>query len=441
MKKLYTHSRLYICMTIVAVMFLLSYWFTVLYSISWVLVVALIILILIEFLILFRIKKGLIAKRDLPQKLSNSDKNDISVFMENKYPFNISAKIIEELPLQFQKRDFEFNLKLNIGEIYNFKYHLRPVERGEYYFGKLHIFVSSPIKILARRFSFHEDKQMVKVYPSYIQMKKYEFLAIHNKLYDHGLKKIRRLGHTMEFEHIKNYIPGDDIRTINWKTTAKHGKLMVNQYQDEKSQPVYSLIDTGRMMKMPFEELKLLDYAINSTLAFSNIVLLKKDKAGLIEFGKKVEHFLPASNIKTRLNVINEVLYNIETKFTDSDFSYLYAFIKRKISQRSLLILYTNFEHKSSLKKQMIYLKALAKKHLLVAVIFENTELDSLINDKAEDLLGVYHKTIAEKFAYDKRLIVKELQLNGIHAILTKPKNLTVNVINKYLELKARGRI
>ena len=89
----------------------------------------------------------------------------------------------------------------------------------------------------------------------------------------------------------------------------------------------------------------------------------------------------------------------------------------------------------------MIYLKALAKKHLVVAVIFENTELDKLINDKAEDLQDVYHKTIAEKFAYDKRLIVKELQLNGIHAILTKPENLTVNVINKYLELKSRGRL
>lgn len=420
---------------------MLSYWVTILYSIAWILVVALTVLLNIEFLILFRIKKGLKANRELPIKLSNSDKNNISILVKNRYPFKIKAKIIEELPVQFQKRDFEFNFKLNQGEGYNFKYQLRPVERGEYYFGKLHIFVTSPLRILIRRYSFHDENQMVKVYPSYIQMKKYEFLAIHNKLYEHGLKKIRRLGHTMEFEHIKNYVPGDDIRTINWKTTAKHGKLMVNQYQDEKSQPVYSLIDTGRMMKMPFDGLKLLDYAINSTLAFSNIVLLKKDKAGLLEFGKKVEHFLPASNVKTRLSLINEVLYNIDTKFTDSDFSYLYAFIKRKISQRSLLILYTNFEHKSSLKKQMIYLKALSKKHLVVAVIFENTELDKLINDKAENLQGVYHKTIAEKFAYDKRLIVKELQLNGIHAILTKPENLTVNVINKYLELKARGRL
>lgn len=441
MKRLFTHTRLYIILSIVAAIFLLSYWFTALYSIAWILVVGLVVVLVIELLILFRIKKGVIAKRSLPLKLSNSDKNEIFILVENRYPFKISAKIIEELPLQFQKRDFEYNLSLDEGEKQNIKYNLRPVERGEYYFGKMHIFISSPLKILIRRYSFHEDKNMVKVYPSYIQMKKYEFLALNNQHYDHGLKKIRRLGHTMEFEHIKKYVPGDDIRTINWKTTAKYAKLMVNQYQDEKSQPVYSLIDTGRVMKMPFEGLKLLDYAINSTLAFSNIVLLKKDKIGLVEFGKKIEHFLPASNVKTRLNVINETLYNIDTKFIDSDFSYLYAFIKRKISQRSLLILYTNFEHKSSLKKQMIYLKALAKKHLVVTVIFENTELDSLINKQAEDLQGIYHKTIAEKFAYDKRLIVKELHLNGIHAILTKPENLTVNVINKYLELKARGRL
>ena len=397
-------------------------------------------LFLVDIYILFGFKKGVDARRILTEKFSNSDENPIPITVKNNYKFRIEVKIIDELPSQFQKRDFEQIASLNPFENYNFEYEVKPVERGEYHFGKLNIYVSSPLKIVARRFKF-QDNEMVAVYPSYIQMKKYEFLAMSNRLTEFGIKKIRRIGHTLEFEQIKNYIAGDDVRTINWKATAKRNQLMVNQYQDEKAQPIYSIIDLGRVMKMPFEELKLLDYAINSALAFSNIALRKNDKAGLITFAKKVENIIAASNKKTHLNTINEALYNISTKYSDSDFGYLYALIKRKITQRSLLILYTNFEHISSLKRQLPFLQAISKYHLLVVVFFENTELDNLIAENAEDIQTIYHKTVAEKFAFEKRLIVKELESQGIYVILTKPKHLTINVINKYLEFKAKGFI
>src|SRR5690606_29643392 len=103
---------------------------------------------------------------------------------------------------------------------------------------------------------------------------------------DYGIKKVRRLGHTMEFEQIKDYVLGDDLRTINWKATAKKNQLMVNQFQDEKSQPIYTIIDKGRVMEMPFSGLSLLDHAINSSLAISNVALKKHDKAGVFSFSK-----------------------------------------------------------------------------------------------------------------------------------------------------------
>ena len=439
-RNIYIHQRFFVYISIISALFLVSYWFPVIYNLVWILVTIILVLLFSDLYILFSFKKGVQGRRILTEKFSNSDENPVSITVKNNYKFKVEVKLIDELPNQFQKRDFEHIVNLGISENYNFEYEVTPVERGEYHFGNLNVYVSSPLKIIARRFQFHEN-EMVAVYPSYIQMKKYEFLAMSNRLTEFGLKKIRKIGHTLEFEQIKNYIGGDDVRTINWKATAKRSQLMVNQYQDEKSQPIYSIIDLGRVMKMPFEELKLLDYAINSALAFSNIALRKNDKAGLITFAKKVDTIVAASNKKTHLNVINEALYNISTKYTDADFGYLYAVIKRKITQRSLLILYTNFEHISSLKRQLPFLKAISKHHLLVVVFFENTELNSLINENAVDLQSIYHKTIAEKFIHEKRLIVKELERNGINGILTKPKNLTVNVINKYLEFKAKGFI
>jgi len=439
-KNLYLHNRFYYYIATVSILFLLSVWLPVLYTIAWIVVCVFSVLILFDVWVLFRPSRGITAQRLLPEKFSNSDQNQVPVHVRSAYPFEVQLSIIDELPVQFQKRDFRYQLRLNPYTSTTFEYGVTPLERGAYHFGSLLVFASTRLKIVARRYRFESDK-MVAVYPSFIQMRKYEFLAMSNRLTEVGLKKIRRIGHTMEFEQIKNYVPGDDVRTINWKATAKRAALMVNQYQDEKSQPIYSIIDTGRVMKMPFEGLKLLDYAINASLAFSNIALLKNDRAGLLTFSKKVDQLIPASGKKTHLTTLNEALYRIDTQFTDANYSYLFATIKRKITQRSLLILYTNFEHISALKRQLAYLSAISKQHLLVVVFFENTELDSLLHTAAEDLQAVYHKTIAEKFAYEKRLIVKELESRGIHAILTKPAQLSVQVINKYLEFKSKGLI
>jgi uncharacterized protein (DUF58 family) len=139
------------------------------------------------------------------------------------------------------------------------------------------------------------------------------------------------------------------------------------------------------------------------------------------------------------MNLILETLYNVNTNYKESDFGHLYADVKRNITQRSLLLLYTNFETLDSLNRQLPYLKGLAKSHLLVVIFFKNTELNELINNKAKTIQDAYDKVIAEKFAFEKRLIVNELKKYGIYSILTTPENLTVDTINKYLEIKARG--
>jgi|TARA_B110000240_G_C13511567_1_gene459786 uncharacterized protein (DUF58 family) len=418
----------------------LSFWFRILFTIAILVSLTLGVLLLLDFFLLYRFKKGIIANRKVADKLSNADENSIELYFKNNFPFKIHIIVIDEIPFQFQKRDFLEKSILEKEEEKTIKYNITPFTRGEYHFGDLNVYVSTPLKIIARRFLF-DNNRMTAVYPSYMQMKKYEFLAMSNRLSEFGIKKIRKIGHTMEFEQIKTYVNGDDVRTINWKSTAKKGAIMVNQYQDEKSQPIYSLIDIGRVMKMPFEELKLLDYAINSTLAFSNIALRKNDKVGMLTFSRKVENVVVASNKKTNLAVLNEVLYKINTDYSDSDYGLLYGMIKRKVTQRSLLILYTNFEHISGLERQIPYLKLIAKQHVLLTVFFENTELEELISEDAENLETIYEKTIAQKFFYEKKLIVKELEKHGVYAILTKPKNLSVNVINKYLEFKSKGLI
>jgi uncharacterized protein (DUF58 family) len=377
------------------------------------------------------------AKRLMAERFSNGDENKITLQVTNSMPFDVDMEIIDELPEQFQKRDWHINSRFTAKQQKNIYYSVRPVERGEYYFGNIILYVKSRLGFIMRRHTV-AAKAMVQVYPSFMQLRKYELLSRTTIQTEHGSKRLRKMGHSMEFEQIKEYVRGDDIRTINWKATARKSGLMVNNYSDEKSQQVYCIIDKGRLMKMPFGNLSLLDYAINSTLVLSNVCLQKQDKVGLITFASKMGNLLAADRKPIQKANILQLLYNQETAYLESDYEMLYLQLRSRVKQRSLLILFTNFESLSGLKRQLPYLRSIAKYHLLLVVFFENTELLNLASTNAADLEQVYVKTIAEKFAYEKRLIVKELMKHGILSILTSPGQLTVNAINKYLELKAR---
>lgn len=441
-RSLYFNNRIFACAGIVVLLFLLSFVFE-----GWLLIniakgafLILLAAIITDGLLLFRVKHGIKGNRQTPEKLSNGDENDLYIHLQNHYPFKANINVIDEIPHQFQRRDLNFGLTIPAGEKKIVRYRLRPVKRGEYSFGSVNVFAKSPLKLLIRRYKF-SGNAIVPVYPSYIQMRKYELMAISNMLIDSGIKKIRRIGQNKEFELIKDYVTGDDFRSINWRATARRNSLMVNHFQDERSQQVYSIIDKGRVMQMPFNGLSLLDYAINASLVISNIAIKKSDKAGLITFQDKVSTTLAASRNNRQTLNITEALYNQKTSYRESNFSSLHVHIMRKLSQRSLILLYTNFESIYGLRRQLPYLKSLSNRHLLVVIFFENTEMRSLIKQPADNLKQVYHKAIAEKFAFDKKLIVKELAKFGIQALLTPPENLTVNTINKYLELKARGMI
>ncbi len=439
-RDLYLTNRLFLAVGTLALVFIVCFVLSFPAIIGKLFFYLFVAIIFTDALLLFRVRQGLSGERVAPEKLSNGDENKIVISLQSFYTFPITLHVFDEIPHQFQRRDLEFNLKLNAGEEKELAYFLRPVKRGEYSFGAVNILIRSPLGFISRRFKFSNDK-IVPVYPSYIQMRKCELLAISQNLQNTGIKKIRRIGHNQEFELIKEYVSGDDFRTVNWKATARKNRLMVNQYQDERSQQVYSLIDKGRVMQMPFEGMSLLDYAINASLVISNIAIKKSDKAGLVTFQDKISTLLPASKRNNQMRLIQETLYNQKTAFLETDFSSLYVGLRRAISQRSLLLLFTNFESLFALQRQLPYLINLAKQHLLVVIFFENTELKHLIEDEAEGLKEIYHKAIAERLAYEKKLIVKELQKHGIQSILTPPQKLSINTINKYLELKARNLI
>ncbi|KIO77212.1 cell division protein DivIC (FtsB), stabilizes FtsL against RasP cleavage [Pedobacter lusitanus] len=438
-KDLFLGKRLFAALGLCVSLFLFTFFLPWLGDLPYICFGVLILLIFIDLALLFR-SRGIFLRRDLPERLSNGDDNELSIYVESFFTFPVSIGIIDEIPFQFQKRDLWFKSSLKAGEHKTITYALRPVKRGEYIFGQTRLYVKSPLGLISRRFNFGKE-HTVPVYPSFLQLRKYELMAISNRLTEIGIKKIRRVGHSMEFDQVKNYVQGDDYRTINWKATARKGDLMVNSFVDEKAQHIYCIIDKSRAMKMPFEGLSLMDYAINASLVLSNVALLKDDRAGLITLSEKIGSIVPADRRAGQLGKIMEVLYKEKTQYLESNIEALNLAVRKVIRQRSLIIFFTNYESMSALHRQLPFLKSMAKSHLLLIVFFENTEVRSMSEIPAQNVEGIYIKTIAEKFVYEKKLMVKELAKHGILSILTSPEKLTVNVVNRYLAIKAQQKI
>lgn len=416
----------------------LAWVFPVLYPFVQIALLLLVLAAAADLFLLFGRHHGMDGQRHTLERWSNGDENPVSLILRSGYGIPVHLRVLDELPFQFQRRDLVFRGDVDAWGTRTFDYTVRPVARGVYRYGAVRVFASTRIGLVERRFSLDRAKE-VAVYPSYLHLRRYELLAISDRLTLAGIKRIRRIAQHAEFERIKEYVPGDDRRTVNWKATARRGRLMVNQYQDERAQQVIGLIDTGRVMKMPFEGLTLLDRAINATLVMASVAMTKEDRAGLITFSNTVHDVLPPKRDRGHLRAIMEVLYGQGTDHKETDIEALYATVRRRVDQRSLLLLFTNYESRVGLERQLPYLRRLARRHLVVPIFFLNTELEQDLQERPADTEMVYIRTVTERMVQEKRAMARELELHGMPAVLCRPQDLSVSVLNRYLEIKARG--
>ena len=438
LKDTFITKNFYLMGAAIICLYVLAYAWPGLFLAAQLCLAAYVLLVIVEWIKLHGIKDQLSVTREVPMQLSLSDGENVSYNISNNSDHAVEFEFYDELPPQFQFRSSIRRGAIEARERSRFEYHVRPYERGEYDFGKMHLFYAlPPFRILQRRISVDAELG-TRVIPSIKQMKKHELQVFSQTAVLSGIRKVRQVGENDEFEHIRPYSQGDNIKAINWKATSRYNDLMVNQYQNSRHQDVYCVLDKGRSMKMPFDGMTLLDYSINSILSLSNIILKKYDHAGLISFSDTMGSTIKASAKKGQLERISQSLYNEETGFQESNFELLLQITRRIISRRSIWLFFTNFETPHDLHRQLPYLRLMCKRHLVIIVIFINTELQETSEMECQTKSDIYLRTFAEKAIMEKQLIKDELVRNGLQTILTRPKDLSINVINKYLEIKAR---
>jgi uncharacterized protein (DUF58 family) len=439
LRYLHLGNRFFIGLGAVVVLSATGFYWAGLYYLAVVGLVALFGLLGYDTWRVYRIAGKVSAERKVPKVLSLSDEMNIRVVVHNAGPKEVNVVLTDELPADLQIRNHQIAFELPAETDRELAYPIRPLTRGEYDFGNINLFLTTDWKLAERRLEI-PAQMMVPVYPSILQMQQFTLKA-KTTVPAAGRKRLRRLAKSYEFDQIKEYVLGDDYRSINWKATGRRNALMVNQYEDERAQRIFCCIDKGRTMLMPFNGLSLLDYAINATLALSNVILTKEDRAGLLTFSDKLGTILPADSKPDHLRRIMEALYRQQDQQVESNYDLLYYAGRKLLGGRSLMILFTNFESSYALDRVLPALRRIARSHQLVVILFENTEIAELLEERAEDVEDVYLKSTARNFLQQKELMAARLRQNGVRVVLTRPEKLSGAVINEYLELKRRGLV
>ena len=420
-KDTYLPRRFFAGLLLGAFAFVMAYVFPVLLPVAAVLVAGWLLVVVGEGVALYRLREGVEAEREMADKFSNGEENPVTLRVRSRYKRAVAVRVVDEVPPEFQRRDIAFRMELPSGKEREFAYSLRPVRRGAYGFGKIRVFVSTGHGFVERRYSFAAERE-IGVYPSFMMMRRSELLALGNA-------------------QIQPYVAGDDPRTVNWKATAKMNRLMVNTYREERAQQVYCVLDMGRTMRAPFDGMTMMDHAVNAILSLANVVLKKEDRVGLITFSNESRECLRTDNRQGQLRRMSEMLYRLETDFRETDFERLFTLAARQVPTRGLFVLFTNFDTVSGLRRHLPALQSLARRQLLLVVLFENAELTRAAERPVASVKDAYFETVATGFALEKRRMAQELARLGIHVIVSKPEALTVNAINGYLALKRRQEI
>ncbi|WP_352419002.1 DUF58 domain-containing protein [Proteiniborus sp.] len=372
------------------------------------------------------------------EKLSLFENEKIRISIYNKSDKKMYVEIKDEVP------DFHFDIeKESIGQYIAphekeiFEFRVIPKKRGAFTFGKLHIRYDGYLKLCRKQFKSNIEKEY-KVYPNLKDLRRHKLAAYNSLVHKDGSKRLKILGKGTEFESLREYVTGDEYRKINWNATARENKPIVNQYEPEKNQHVYVMIDTGRPMSYSIRGQSKLDIAINTGLLLCDIVNQNGDQSGLMAFNTEIEAFIPPGKGSGHRNRLMEALYHIEHSKATSNHEEAFFFFKGKERRRSLICLFTDFDTIEEAEDMIRVLPAISKNNIVIMVLINDEKLENIASMSVKKEEDAYIKSVAIEMLKDRKKLISILNTKGIMCIECKPEKITSDVINKYIYVKNR---
>jgi uncharacterized protein (DUF58 family) len=348
----------------------------------------------------------------------------------------------DEPPLAFDVRGETIQtLTYPIGERERrLDYRVVPAAKGDFRFGDTSIYYPGAFGLIARTHVFRTSAP-VKVYPNLHETEKFEILARKGLLQQLGIKNLRMRGGGNEFESLREYVPGDEYRKIDWSATARRNKLISRQYEAERSQNIILAIDTGRNMLQPIQKMAKLDYVINTALMLAYVASRSDDKVGLFVFDAETRVLFPPAKSKGQLYRIMNALYNVDARMVESDYIQSFTELSGRWRRRSLFVLFTDLVDPDSSAGVLNALSIVERTHRTMCVTVSDPNLLGAANKMPDNPAEVYQKSVAMQALHERRSAINILKRRGIWTVDSPPSTLSADLINRYMELKARSAI
>jgi uncharacterized protein (DUF58 family) len=317
-------------------------------------------------------------------------------------------------------------------------YKLYAASRGNYEFGDVLLRWRSPWGLVIKQAQV-AAAQNVKVYPNINEAKRYELYAQRNRQLMTGLRRTRLRGQGREFESLRDYVVGDELRHVSWTATARRGKLTTRQYQIERNQSIVVMIDAGRLMTSRIEHLSKLDHAINAALAIGYVATSGGDNVGLLVFNRQVVSYLPPQRGHAQLSAMTEALYNVKAQMIEPSYARAFQYLSQNCKRRSLVVILTDLVDRDASAELLAYTAALLPRHLPLIVTIGDNDLRALVAQEPKVVADVYKQSVAEELLQQREEALARITELGGLALDVPAGQLSFQLVNKYLEVKERG--
>jgi uncharacterized protein (DUF58 family) len=370
-------------------------------------------------------------------KLSLGAENPVILRLRNRSRRPARFVMREEAPEAFKIETRVFTGEAPALGNWQTTYHLQPLRRGDYAFGDIHLRWVGPLGLVQRRGSV-KAAGPVKVYPNLMDVRMYDLLLRRNRLQELGLRTTRMFGEGTEFERLREYLPDDEFRRINWKATARRRRPVTIQYQTERSQTVMTVLDTGRMMQSPVANIAKLDYAVNAVLFLSYVATGKGDRVGMMTFSDDVAQYLAPRQGRGQFYRMLELLYGVEPQQIEPNYRKALTYLAVKQRRRALVVIFTDLTSGASMDILVAQVSLLARSSLPLVVTISDPDVHSAATQVPRESLAVYQRAAAAQILDQRRVVLETLQKRGVLTLDVPANQLSLAVINRYLELKGR---
>ncbi len=397
---------------------------------------------LADFLAAPRPEAALSLTRTVDEKLSLGTANAVTVTAQNKSATALTLAV-RDLPPPTFDLDSAVERKLLLPpdpRPVGFTYHVTPPAKGDFVFGDLYFEYPGRLGLICRQGKI-AAAQTVKVYPNLAETAKYELLARRGRLMQLGIRTAKVRGGGSEFESLREYVPGDEYKKIDWSATARRGKLISRQYEAERSQNIVLLLDTGRNMLQSVQKMAKLDYVVNTALMLAYVAAAGDDKVGLMAFDADIRAYLPPAKSKAQVYGILESLYNLNARMVETDYKDAFQNLATRWRRRSLVVLFSDLVDPDSSTQLLDAVPILADMHRVVCVTVSDPNILAAARSVPEDSAGVYQKAVAVQVLQERRAAISILKRRGVWTVDSPPEALSADLINHYLDLKARSLI